>query len=48
MISTILRQDIWKEQVDNRGQMLGIKAHSHIEAHLKLMLWKVEPFVGVM
>ena len=28
--------------------MLGPNTHSHIEAQLKLTLWKVETFVGVM
>ena len=28
--------------------MLGPKTHSHIEAHLKLTFWNVEPFVVVM
>ena len=37
-----------RNQVDNTGGMLGPKIHPHVEAHLKLTLWKVEPFVRVM
>ena len=37
-----------RNQVDNRGWMLGSKTHSNIEAHLEPRLWKVTPFVGVM